>query len=622
MLTGLSIGNFKAFGKTQRVPLKPITLVFGPNSSGKSSLIHSVALSHDLFEQGDVDVERVESSGGSIELGGFAKYVYKRDVTAKSTLSFEVKYRYAEPEDSPYCVTLTIGIDAEQQKLAVLQYVATTREGKLFELEHREVDRKPALIFKNVNKEHPSVNESISHIFRNLLQVDIPNVNTKQAIYNVVDYAASCVGFKTASFLTTSREGSIGFGYNTPIQLYLLAAFSTSEHSYSWLCELTDKAVKWEEGRTERREERRRKQNEASSKSDKDPGIRDALMRIVERQEELEETLPPFNDFHSAVSYALADEDEKEDLYRPEFMMEESEAAAFYSGIDPYELQEVYDEANRLFSKLIDTLRLQANHVSDVLVNDYVAGISEFTYIGPIRAYPSQIVQKHEFRSTSEKEPFWDYLSVNRMDQVNKWLGSDFLNTHYRIDKRELFTLRGAELEKLLSTAKTLDDPLEAKALLESSAVELVLTDLRNDTEVDIRAVGVGISQVLPVLLSCFEMSEKFIVIEQPEIHLHPALQAELGDVFIESAKTLENRFILETHSEHLILRLLRRIRETTNGELSDERFALRPEDVAVLYVQPGENGAEIFELRVDEQGEFIDKWPDGFFAERARELF
>jgi AAA15 family ATPase/GTPase len=77
------------------------------------------------------------------------------------------------------------------------------------------------------------------------------------------------------------------------------------------------------------------------------------------------------------------------------------------------------------------------------------------------------------------------------------------------------------------------------------------------------------VSQVLPVLVAAYASQGSILAMEQPEIHLHPALQAELGDVFIESALGPRgNTFILETHSEHLILRLLRRIRETTNGEL------------------------------------------------------
>jgi hypothetical protein len=111
---------------------------------------------------------------------------------------------------------------------------------------------------------------------------------------------------------------------------------------------------------------------------------------------------------------------------------------------------------------------------------------------------------------------------------------------------------------------------------------DLVLIDVRTDTPVSHRDVGIGISQVLPVLVHCYANEGKLVAIEQPEIHLHPALQAELGDVFIESALgERKNTFLLETHSEHLILRIMRRIRETTAGTLPEGIPPIKPDDVA-----------------------------------------
>jgi len=105
-------------------------------------------------------------------------------------------------------------------------------------------------------------------------------------------------------------------------------------------------------------------------------------------------------------------------------------------------------------------------------------------------------------------------------------------------------------------------------------------------------------------------------------LYTSEALQAELGDVFIESALgENKNTFLLETHSEHLILRILRRIRETTRGKLPEGMVGITPDDVAVLYVEPGNDGATVRELRIDSQGRFIDDWPNGFFEDRLDEL-
>ena len=113
------------------------------------------------------------------------------------------------------------------------------------------------------------------------------------------------------------------------------------------------------------------------------------------------------------------------------------------------------------------------------------------------------------------------------------------------------------------------------------------------------------------------------VYVEQPEIHLHPRLQADLGDLFIESALgDRKNTFILETHSEQLILRIMRRMRNTFNDELPDGLPPVTPEDVAILYVEPRGTAAVVRELELDEEGKLLDPWPGGFFEEGFKERF
>jgi predicted ATPase len=107
---------------------------------------------------------------------------------------------------------------------------------------------------------------------------------------------------------------------------------------------------------------------------------------------------------------------------------------------------------------------------------------------------------------------------------------------------------------------------------------------------------------------------------------VHPKFQVALGELFIHAIKdehiAQDTVFILETHSEYMMLRFLRRLYETANDELAPDAHALNPEDLGVYYVDPSDDSVRIVSLPLNAQGEFLEKWPKGFFPERKKELF
>jgi predicted ATPase len=135
--------------------------------------------------------------------------------------------------------------------------------------------------------------------------------------------------------------------------------------------------------------------------------------------------------------------------------------------------------------------------------------------------------------------------------------------------------------------------------------------------EVKITDVGFGVSQVLPALVQAFYCPPHSTVwMEQPEIHLHPQVQAELADVFISAIKAREDgkerdvQLIIESHSEHLLNRLQRRIAEG----------ALAPEDVAIYFCRRSGASTELEPLRVNMFGE-IENWPENFFGDEMADI-
>ena len=209
-------------------------------------------------------------------------------------------------------------------------------------------------------------------------------------------------------------------------------------------------------------------------------------------------------------------------------------------------------------------------------------------------------------------------------ESVNKALAENlFIDNGYQIGVSSTLRIRRIDLVRGTHVEKYRDENkkwLPQDELLFDAHMHLMDAHGRR---LQFSDVGSGIGYVLPVLIECFRRKNagKVVFIQQPELHLHPALQAALCDVLIDAAK--DRMIISETHSEHLILRALKRIRQTFNQTLVDEELRLYPEDVAVNYFEPQPDGStRVHILRIAPDGEFIDRWPNGFFPERDQELF
>ncbi len=151
-------------------------------------------------------------------------------------------------------------------------------------------------------------------------------------------------------------------------------------------------------------------------------------------------------------------------------------------------------------------------------------------------------------------------------------------------------------------------DKLEVKQLGRSTRYELVIH--RNGVEANLRDVGIGISQVLPVLtLAYFAPRFSTIILEEPEIHLHPLAQSVLAELFVAVSKERGVQFIVETHSEHLFRRMQTLI----------ARKDITPKDTAMYFVEREANAAKMRILSLDEVGR-VRNWPEGFFGDALGE--
>lgn len=161
-------------------------------------------------------------------------------------------------------------------------------------------------------------------------------------------------------------------------------------------------------------------------------------------------------------------------------------------------------------------------------------------------------------------------------------------------------------------------DSFAVKSLDERSTVFLVeVKRTPTSPAVLLTDVGFGISQVLPVLvLLAYANEGDTVLLEQPEIHLHPAVQSGLADILIEAALARNVQVIVESHSEHLLARLQRRIAEHKLAH----GLKLTPDDVAVYFVDYIGGVSKLRELRIDLFGN-IENWPKDFFGDRGAEI-
>ena len=220
----------------------------------------------------------------------------------------------------------------------------------------------------------------------------------------------------------------------------------------------------------------------------------------------------------------------------------------------------------------------------------------QISYLGPLRSHPYR-----DYRWGGSRP-----LDVGQKGErvVEALLASrDFGLPPFENGTTYLVELKVAEWLKKLR----LIDSFEINLVSEASRLYQVEVRKTSDSPpVLITDVGFGISQILPVIVLCYYVPKGSIIIfEQPEIHLHPSAQSGLADVFIDAIKTRGIQIILESHSEHLLRRLQRRIAEEK----------LSTDDVALYFCEYERDQSHFKELEVDLYGN-IKNWPVDFFGD------
>jgi predicted ATPase len=556
-ITKITIGNFKGIADRVEVDLKPITILFGANSAGKSTILQAMLYLREILERRNADADRLLSSGVSIDLGGFRQFVHCHD------LDREVK--------------ISVTVEVSDDGLPVVPVV--------------ELDRSEDMELRDLGDVGITGTKTVG------VEITV-GWNAVEGAPLIKSYATFLDGLPFARLEAES-----------PQQCYLV----------EW--NIDHPALL--------------KQLSTNYESDESPGECTALKNYVER-----ENLTSIEE--GSINKCRLSVDTKSVIPDWNSLL----LSRKYGGIFNWPAGDGDGEENEV----------EEYGLSQLVLTQVVVGagktileeLQKIRYVGPLRSLPERSFSA--LRSPSEERwadgmAAWDRLyqsaASSDEDKLIKATSDNLseekrLNIGYSLSSNLVYEVENDSfaLNTLrLLAARSEDEDVETriqqilKDIFESpQTVRLRLKDLATDTLVAPNDIGVGVSQVVPVIVAALYKGASVVAVEQPELHLHPAIQARMGDLFIESALRagVENRFILESHSEHLILRLLRRIRECNEegAEYPNHLPKINPEDLSVYYIQSEGSQTKMAKLRVSEDGDFLDRWPNGFFDERAEELF
>jgi hypothetical protein len=589
MITGISIENFKGIGDRVDLELSPVTLLFGANSGGKSTVLHALHYAREIFARQNYDAHNTIGGGKFVDLGGFEKFVHGHDVARKITLGFTVEHSSpkeihqrtwpaaADLKDVDVVhsienshVEIQVGYSTVTGQVST-ESLSVHLNGELF----ATLDSSGLL----VNLEHPSLIEASYLDYEDDDTISEDEQATKNA-YQLYSFA-----FDQSTHLSQDSlpEGEDIERYTDSFLGASLSAMKA--HGYFPGAEFHNGAVR---------------------------------LRCNGSAAELIQNVNNFS-----IDYRRDDiEDES-----PLGPQKGTASSSVIGGLDEATvLNTVVGSISSMVADIISGATRELGHKLNQLV-----------YVGPLREKPSRY-ETTEIHSAeydwSSGLGAWEALKNSndgQVDEVGDWLfDSGCLDAGCRIELRNYVNLDLADPKtRLLLDGRTrdeMDKPENKDGSSQehiASNIVIVPDDDKPFMTLTPHDVGMGISQVVPVIAAALHGAHQFhpIMIEQPELHLHPRLQANLADLFIDATQRKQNQFILETHSEHMVLRFQRRIRETERGTVPVGR-EMRPRDLAIYFMLQEEGQSKPLHIGLDIQGDFIDAWPDGFFDVDSNERF
>lgn len=736
ILKALTLENFKGIHEPVRVEFAPLTLLFGPNNAGKSTIVQALMYAREVLERNNCDAGRTQLGGDVVDLGGFENLVYGHDLTRAIRMRFELdlrgvalplssdwvrgheiesqlgwQYKDAPSKlhiDSIECVwsrllevwveidvavpptqgikgpfrplvraysvgsgadvyaKITLDQDTNQACLShfnfgVYPFGTRYTKGDATDSEWglRRVVRES---LRNSFRKHDQPARNLRKGARiAMMGEDVrtgDNAMSRRDFDEFVDSIVNGAGrFGDATIENEGGEHNPSYSFRESL---LKKAEALTQALTRWGIIDDDEDV--DAGRASGAAGEASGHGEAEARSCEVPSASPAKNEDVSNADRPpdvggEWTWSDWESRHSLSPRRLLDIEEVDswllDLFDALLLEEYVPRNAEYAMplrlrgsalpewgrlLEPDPKVWIPDNKNEFWEYPIFAQECLKDLLATVIVAPselLLRALQNSIYLSPFREMPPryyQPVRSPEPRRWANGLAAWDWLLLEQKSfaaQVNEWLaGRDRFDAGYEIEVRHY---RELEVDSELLAVLTSTDPRSSldlnwvrEQLLDlPEGRRLKIRDLRRGISVFPQDLGVGISQIVPVIVAALHNSSGIVAIEEPESNVHPRFQVVLADLFLSRAKVNPDLvFLVETHSEHLMLRCLRRIRETCDEGASAQTPRLRPEDIAVHFVEPDEHGPRIHRIRIDQEGEFLDPWPRGFFPERMKEIY
>ncbi len=592
MITGITIENFKGIRKPVKLDFRPITLLFGANSAGKSTVMHALHYAREIFERHNLDADKTIAGGPYVDLGGFRNFIHRGtpDRSATDELSEGDDRGYGGTGDgsgsgvgTAYGEGFADG-SGYGDRLGVSASDREVRIGITLALSEADLPEYRQAEDYNLYDEMESLYVGIKEVRVEVLISWSDHLHAP----HVTEYSISYNGILLAKI--TSQPGR------------RMPVLETVDVNHPILTKRKDleRFTKWE----------------SWSPDEVDDGNYSGLLYLLNKVRR-NAWVPVWEDDTVRILETLAKQEDALPVWGNRLPLNDwRDDGVSGQPLDPPDREELESD-NREINAVLSRLIVGPGE----MVRD---ALRQFRYLGPLRDTPPR-----DFSPPRYPDPArwatglgaWDSLytgSDEFVDAVSDWLaGKDNLNSGSRVERRTYLELDyGDPIVRALMARRAFDDIDEhiGSHLAEApTTTRVVVVPGNSDIELRPHDVGIGISQVVPVIVTALDGQERLLAIEQPELHIHPRLQAAIADLFVEAIGKKKHRFIIETHSEHLILRLLRRIRETEIDKAPANR-QLRTDELAIYYLKQDNGSSRELRIDVDVKGEFIQPWPDDFF--------